>query len=64
MQTDPLSPVRLLCTGKLPVNHIMVQLTATLKNKDLATKGFQKTIPDTPTKTRSSHAQFQKGQPI
>jgi len=32
----------------------------TLKSKDLATCGFQKKIPDTPTKTCWSRAQFQK----
>jgi len=39
------------------------KLTATLKNMDLATKAFQNEFEIyTPAKTRSSHAQFQKGQ--
>jgi len=42
MQTDPLSSVRLLCTGKLPVNHITVQLTATLKTRIWLPKAFKK----------------------
>jgi len=37
--------------------------TVTLKSKDLDTHGFQKKF-QTPTKTRRSRAQFQKGQPI
>ena len=37
------------------------KLSITLKSKNLATCGFQK-IPDTPTKTHWSRAQFQKGQ--
>ena len=39
------------------------KLTATLKNRGLATLGFQKKIPRTPTKTDSSQGQFPKGQP-
>ena len=41
---------------------LQAKLSITLKSKDLATRGFQK-IPDTPTKTCRSQAQFQKGQP-
>ena len=39
------------------------KLSIALKSKDLATHGFPKKIPDAPTKTRWSWAQFQKGQP-
>ena len=39
------------------------KLTATLKNRGLATLGFQKKIPHTPTKTDQSQCQFPKGQP-
>jgi len=36
------------------------KIPITLKSKDLATHGFQKKIPDTPTKTCWSQAQSQK----
>ena len=39
------------------------KLTATLKNRGLATLGFQKKIPRTPTKTDSSQGLSSKGQP-
>ena len=43
------------------LNSTLQAKTITLKSKDLATCGFQK--KDTPTKTRWSQTQFQKGQP-
>jgi len=39
------------------------KLSITLKSKGLATHMAFKKIPDTPTKTHWSQAQFQKGQP-
>ena len=42
--------------------YVKVKTLSLTERKDLATRGFQK-IPDTPTKTCWSPAQFQKGQP-